>query len=79
VTVLGRFPLEKLTKLYSLDQINQAAQDSEKWPQSNPSFAYHRRERRRNSIVTDHKSRLLPQAMSFPSPTSDLNRTAVYK
>jgi aryl-alcohol dehydrogenase len=26
----GRFPFEKLTKFYSLDQINQAAQDSEK-------------------------------------------------
>jgi aryl-alcohol dehydrogenase len=25
----GRFPFEKLTKFYSLDQINQAAQDSE--------------------------------------------------
>jgi aryl-alcohol dehydrogenase len=25
-----RFPFEKLTKFYSLDQINQAAQDSEK-------------------------------------------------
>src|ERR1700716_4243645 len=26
----GRFPFEKLLKFYSLDQINQAAQDSEK-------------------------------------------------
>jgi aryl-alcohol dehydrogenase len=26
----GRFPFEKLTKSYSLDQINQAAHDSEK-------------------------------------------------
>ena len=26
----GRFPFEKLMKFYSLDQINQAAQDSEK-------------------------------------------------
>ena len=26
----GRFPFEKLTKFYSLDQINQAAQDSER-------------------------------------------------
>ena len=26
----GRFPFEKLTKFYSLDQINQAAKDSEK-------------------------------------------------
>jgi aryl-alcohol dehydrogenase len=26
----GRFPFEKLVKFYSLDQINQAAQDSEK-------------------------------------------------
>jgi aryl-alcohol dehydrogenase len=26
----GRFPFEKLTKFYSLDQINQAAGDSEK-------------------------------------------------
>ena len=25
----GRFPFEKLTKFYSLDQINQAAKDSE--------------------------------------------------
>jgi Alcohol dehydrogenase GroES-like domain len=32
-----------------------------------------------NSIVTDHKSRFLPQAMSFPAPTSDLNRAAVYE
>jgi hypothetical protein len=30
VTVLERFPFEKLTKFYSLDQINQAAQGSEK-------------------------------------------------
>ena len=35
----GRFPFEKLTKFYSLDQINQAAQDSEKGTRSNPSFA----------------------------------------
>jgi len=27
---LGRFPFEKLVKFYSLDQINQAAQDGEK-------------------------------------------------
>jgi aryl-alcohol dehydrogenase len=26
----GRFPFEKQTRFYSLDQINQAAQDSEK-------------------------------------------------
>jgi aryl-alcohol dehydrogenase len=26
----GRFPFEKLMKFYTLDQINQAAQDSEK-------------------------------------------------
>jgi aryl-alcohol dehydrogenase len=29
LNVQGRFPFEKLTKFYSLDQINQAAQDSE--------------------------------------------------
>jgi aryl-alcohol dehydrogenase len=29
LNVQGRFPFEKLTKLYSLDQINQAAEDSE--------------------------------------------------
>jgi aryl-alcohol dehydrogenase len=26
----GRFPVEKLTKFYSLNEVNQAAQDSEK-------------------------------------------------
>jgi len=26
----GRFPFEKLTKFYSLNEVNQAAQDSEK-------------------------------------------------
>jgi aryl-alcohol dehydrogenase len=30
LNVQGRFPFEKLTKFYSLDQINQAAQDSAK-------------------------------------------------
>ena len=29
LNVQGRFPFEKLTKFYSLDQINQAAKDSE--------------------------------------------------
>jgi aryl-alcohol dehydrogenase len=56
----GRFPFEKLTKFYSLDQINQAAQDSEKGAQSNPSFAYQRRERGRKLHLTGRKSRSLP-------------------
>jgi len=30
VNAQGRFPFEKLTKFYSFDQINQAAQDSER-------------------------------------------------
>jgi hypothetical protein len=30
VNAQGRFPFEKLTKFYSLDQINQAAPDSER-------------------------------------------------
>jgi len=42
------FPFEKLTKFYSLDQINQAAKDSEKAARSNPSFVYRRREREGN-------------------------------
>ena len=30
LNVQGRFPFEKLMRFYSLDQINQAAQDSER-------------------------------------------------
>ena len=58
----GRFPFEKLIKFYSLDQINQAAEDSEKGTQSNPSFACQRRERGRKLHVTGHKSRFLPRS-----------------
>ena len=32
----GRFPFEKLTRFYNLDQINQAAQDSEKGDRLKP-------------------------------------------
>ena len=41
----GRFPFEKLTKFYSLDQINRScAKTVKKEAQSNPSFVCQRRE-----------------------------------
>jgi hypothetical protein len=62
LNALGRFQFEKLTKFYSLDQINQAAQDSEKGAQSNPSSAYQRCKRGRKLHLTGRKSRSLPRS-----------------
>jgi aryl-alcohol dehydrogenase len=60
----GRFPFEKLTKFYSLDQINQAAQDSEKGGTIKPII-------RLSPTQGDSDTRKHDDSRTSPSPGRD--------